>query len=86
MDLARWPSLHLTFDGAAGAPVTLEVPASAYWQRDAAGRGQALACLSADDGHGDRAILGLPLFVAYYTVFDRSAADGVGVVGFARRR
>ncbi len=86
LDLAAWPPVHLTLQGADGAPATLTIAPGDYWQRDAAGRGLALAYLCGDGGaQGGRSILGLPLFSGYYAVFDRAQGAGRGVIGFATR-
>ncbi len=87
LDLARWPPLGVVLQGADGAPVTLEIAPADYWQLDAAGKGLALAYLCGDGGQlGGRSILGLPLFAGRYVVFDRAAAGGRGVIGFAAMR
>jgi Eukaryotic aspartyl protease len=86
IDLASWPDLRFTLQGADGSPVVLTVTPGNYWQFDALQRGQALANMYGDDGSlGGQSILGLPLMNGYYTVFDRTAASGHGVINFATR-
>lgn len=86
LDLAAWPDLHLTFQGATGGAATVTIAPTDYWQRDANRRGEAVAFLGGDGGaQGGRSILGLPLFAGYYTVFDRSRDGGRGVIRFAAR-
>ncbi|MBK9033178.1 MAG: A1 family peptidase [Myxococcales bacterium] len=86
LDLAAWPDLHLMLQGADGAPATLTVTPSDYWQLDANRKGAAVAYLGGDGGsQGGRSILGLPLFTGYYTVFDRSLDGGRGAIKFAPR-
>ena len=86
IDLARWPQLTFTLQGAAGASVELAVAPANYWQFDAFQAGLAVANMYGDEGAlGGQSILGLPLMNGYYTVFDRTAANGHGVIGFATR-
>lgn len=86
INLAQWPDLTLSLQGADGSPVTLTVTAGNYWQFDAGQQGQAIANIFGDGGQtGGMSILGLPLFSGYYTVFDRSLAGGRGVISFATR-
>lgn len=86
IDLASWPNLLFTLQGADGSPVVLTVAPGNYWQFDAEQQGQALANMYGDEGSlGGQSILGLPLLNGYYTVFDRTAASGHGVINFATR-
>jgi hypothetical protein len=86
IDLASWPDLSLTLQGASGLPVVLTVAPGNYWQFDAMQQGRALANMYGDEGSlGGQSILGLPLLNGYYTVFDRTAASGHGVINFATR-
>jgi hypothetical protein len=76
----------LTLQGADGTPVTLTISPANYWQFDATKKGAAIANMFGDGGSmGGQSILGLPLFNEYYTVFDRTAASGHGVINFAKR-
>lgn len=87
IDLAAWPVLQFTLEGADGTPATLAVKPENYWQFDAGQRGQAIATFLGDGGKlGGESILGLPLFNGYFTLFDRTRADGRGVIGFATRQ
>jgi hypothetical protein len=62
------------------------VAPSDYWQFDAAGKGNALAVISGDNGRmGGQSILGLPIFSNNYVVFDRTQSNGQGVINFARQ-
>jgi hypothetical protein len=86
IDLSTWPDLVLTLQGADGTPVTLTISPANYWQFDATKKGAAIANMFGDGGSmGGQSILGLPLFNEYYTVFDRTAASGHGVINFAKR-
>ena len=60
---------------------------SAYWPRNALAHGQTLCLLMRGLAHfPNQSILGLPLFAGRYTVFDRAAAGGLGVVRVAEAR
>jgi hypothetical protein len=84
--LGSWPNLTFTLQGADGSPVNLTVTPGNYWQFDAGNQGVAVANMYGDNGSlGGQSILGLPLFNGYYTVFDRTAASGQGVISFATR-
>lgn len=86
LDLARWPTLTFTFQAPGGGTASVAVAPSAYWQADAGRRGEALAfVIGGGAGLGARSILGLPLFVGRYAVFDRALDGGVGVIELARR-
>jgi hypothetical protein len=86
IDLASWPALSFTLEGADGSPVVLTVTPENYWQFDAEQQGQAVANMYGDEGSlGGQSILGLPLLNGYFTVFDRTAASGQGVINFATR-
>ena len=52
-----------------------------YWQLNASESGQAVFGIRPFDS--PPAILGLPLMNNYYTAFDRSADQGLGVIKFA---
>jgi hypothetical protein len=81
LDLASWPSITFTLEGALGKDVNLVVTPSCYWQTNAPKPGYATAVLF--NQSDSQAILGLPLMNGYYTVFDRSVDKGLGVVSFA---
>jgi hypothetical protein len=81
LNLATWPDIVFILQGDAGADVRLTVKASDYWQVNAPQAGQATAAISA--GIAGMNILGLPLMNGYFTVFDRSADGGGGVIRFA---
>lgn len=86
LELTRWPALTLTFQAPGGGVASLAIAPEAYWQLDAARRGEALAFLCGGGAAlGARSIFGLPLFVGRYTVFDRSQDGGRGVIEFAQR-
>jgi Eukaryotic aspartyl protease len=86
IDLASWPDLLFTLQGAGVSPVVLTITPENYWQFDAMQQGQALANMYGDEGSlGGQSILGLPLLNGYFTVFDRTAASGHGVINFATR-
>jgi hypothetical protein len=86
IDLRAWPDLKLSLQGADGSPVTLAVSPRDYWQFDAPDKGQAVSTIYGDGGSlRGQSILGLPLFNGYFTIFDRSAAGGRGVIEFATR-
>jgi hypothetical protein len=86
INLANWPNLNLTFEGANGSPVTLTITPGNYWQFDAIQQGMAIANMYGDGGQmGGQSILGLPLFNGYFVVFDRTALNGHGVINFAQR-
>ena len=84
LDLLAWPSLTFVFQGSDGAPASVLVRPSDYWQFDAVQAGMAVAMLAGDNGkRGGQSILGLPLFTGHYVVFDRTASNGHGSIGFA---
>jgi hypothetical protein len=82
LNLASWPTLTFVLQGDAG-DVTLQVPATNYWQIDAGTVGAAMAAIT--QGQAGLAILGLPLMNGYFTIFDGEADAGRGVVKFATR-
>lgn len=86
LDLAAWPNLGFVLQGTDGGQVTIDVTPEHYWQFDSYGPGQATSGLAGTSPHAGRSILGLPLFAGRYVVFDRSAANGQGVVRFAALR
>jgi hypothetical protein len=83
LNLTAWPDLVFTFEAADGGETSVTIPPTAYWQEDAAGKGRAVPMLTGDQGlFGGQSVLGLPLFVGKYVVFDRSV-PGKGVVAVA---
>lgn len=84
IDLTAWPQVRLTFQGVNGSPAAIVLHPSDYWQFDACQVGMAVAVIAGDGNSlGGQSILGLPLFSSHYVVFDRTAANGRGAVGFA---
>jgi hypothetical protein len=85
LDLPSWPTITFVLEGALGTDVTLAVAPETYWQTDSPKAGYASAVLFGDNNQGGgQSILGLPLLNNYYTVFDRSVDQGLGVVSFAK--
>ena len=84
LNLASWPTVNLVLEGALGADVELEVTPETYWQTNSPKAGYATAVLFGDNGAlNGQSILGLPLLNNYFTIFDRSVDQGLGVIGFA---
>ncbi len=84
LNLAAWPTLTLVLEGALGTDVKLEVAPSTYWQTNSPKPGYATAVLFGDNGTlKGQSILGLPLLNNYFTIFDRSVDQGLGVISFA---
>jgi len=85
LNLAEWPTITFNLTGANGGSVALTCTPQTYWQEDFPSPGtsqfQITPAGSTDPVH--QSILGLPLMNNYYTVFDRSAGAGNGVVRFA---
>jgi len=63
--------------------VKLDVTPSNYWQVNAYNVGFAHAAIS--EGEPGRTILGLPLMIGYFTIFDGEADGGKGVIKFATK-
>lgn len=82
LDLASWPLITFTLEGALGRDVNLVVTPDCYWQTNSPKPEYATAVLYSQ--RDTQAILGLPLINGYYTVFDRSVDRGLGVVSFAK--
>jgi hypothetical protein len=80
--LEEWPTITFILQGEQGEDVRLEVQPEHYWQLNGFESGTAYRVLWC--GEGEQSILGLPLMNAYFTVFDRSANRGLGVVRFAK--
>lgn len=77
--LNGWPDVRLEMQGKSG-PVELGIAPETYWQLNATTSGQAAFAIRSG---APLAILGLPLMNNYYTVFDRGANDGKGLIEFA---
>lgn len=81
LDINTWPDLTFTFEGPEGeTPLTLKP--DTYWQENNPAAGVA-KCVLKSTGGPDVNILGLPLLNNHFTIFDRSADDGLGVIRFA---
>jgi hypothetical protein len=84
IDLTRWPPLRFIMQGSEGDQVPVTVQPKDYWQFDVNQAGNASPVLCGDGGMlGGQSILGLPLFAGQFVVFDRTATNGNGVIGFA---
>ena len=84
IDLTRWPPLRFIMQGSEGDQVPVIVQPKDYWQFDVNQAGNASPVLCGDGGMlGGQSILGLPLFAGQFVVFDRTATNGHGVIGFA---
>jgi hypothetical protein len=83
LKLASWPTLTFVLEGET-SDVSLQVAPTDYWQVDTQKVGYAgLAITPGDPG---LAILGLPLMNPYFTIFDGEAANGRGVIRFAKKK
>jgi hypothetical protein len=83
LDFSKWPPLKFVLAGV-GGDVTLTVAPDTYLQTDTFKQGEAIAAIFSDHGAlGGQSILGLPLMNNYFTVHDRTANGGVGVIKFA---
>jgi hypothetical protein len=78
LNLTEWPSITAVLEGVSG-DITLKISPETYWQLDG-GTGNASLRFF---GSSTPAILGLPVMNNYYTIFDRSAGNGNGVIKFA---
>lgn len=84
VDPRHWPDLHLHLEAPDGRDTVLRIAASHYWPHNALHAGQTLCLLMAQLPHFPKqSILGLPLFAGRYSVFDRQANGGLGVVRLA---
>ena len=82
--LSDWPTLVLVFQGSDGTPARVPIAPQDYWQFDCGQKGHAVAMIAGDNGAlAGQSILGLPLFSGHFVVFDRTASNGHGVIGFA---
>jgi Eukaryotic aspartyl protease len=80
VNLAQWPTLTFVLQGV-GGDIRLDVTPDQYWQMDAFEVGNAYCTLWR--GSDPQSILGLPLMNGYFTIFDGTANNGLGVVKFA---
>ena len=80
INLAEWPDISFVMQGADGSDVTLTCAPSTYWQTDAPQKGDVVFQINKTTW--PLAILGLPLFNNYYTVFDRTQ-NPYGTINFA---
>ena len=80
INLAEWPDISFVMQGADGSDVTLTCAPSTYWQTDAPQKGYVV--FQINKSTLPIAILGLPLFNNYYTVFDRTQ-NPYGTINFA---
>ena len=80
INLAEWPDISFVMQGADGSDVTLTCAPSTYWQTDAPQKGDVV--FQINKTNWPLAILGLPLFNNYYTVFDRTQ-NPYGTINFA---
>jgi hypothetical protein len=80
INLAEWPDISFVMQGADGSDVTLTCAPSTYWQTDAPQKGYVVFQINKTTW--PIAILGLPLFNNYYTVFDRTQ-NPYGTINFA---
>jgi hypothetical protein len=83
LNLAQWPNIYFTLEGANGADVELALTPQTYWQVDFPKAGMAVFQISGPLDPANQSILGLPLMNNYYTVFDRSQ-DVNGIIRFAK--
>ncbi|MFK7785642.1 MAG: pepsin-like aspartic protease, partial [Crocinitomicaceae bacterium] len=77
--LEEWPDLTLSLEGPNG-PATLVMTPDTYWQFNAFKPGIGFFNIGRRQGNS---ILGLPLLNNYFTIFDRSASEGQGLLQFA---
>lgn len=84
VDPRHWPDLHLHLEAPDGRDTVLRIAASHYWPHNALHAGQTICLLMAQlPDFPKQSILGLPLFAGRYSVFDRAAGQGLGVVRMA---
>ena len=81
LDIKNWPDLTFTFEGPEGE-TSLTLKPNTYWQENNPAAGVA-KCVLKSTGGPDVNILGLPLLNKHFTIFDRSADDGLGEIRFA---
>lgn len=84
VDPRHWPDLHLHLEAPDGRDTVLRISAAHYWPHNALHAGQTICLLMAQlPDFPKQSILGLPLFAGRYSVFDRAAEHGLGVVRMA---
>ena len=77
INLAAWPDIVFVLEGQTG-DVALQVTPGTYWQLDSPSPNVASPVVSGLSAQNpNQSILGLPLLNNYYTVFDRSAGNGL---------
>jgi hypothetical protein len=77
LNLAAWPNIVFALAGQ-GGDVALTVTPQTYWQGGSPGPNLAIPVVSGlSVKDPNQSILGLPLLNNYYTVFDRSAGNGI---------
>jgi Eukaryotic aspartyl protease len=84
LDLPSWPPITFVLAGASRSDVKLTMTPETYWQTNSPKPGFATPTLQSGGGPHGITVLGLPLLNNYYTVFDRSANKGLGVMKFAK--
>jgi len=85
VQLDRWPDLLFTLKGFDGADVTLTMTPQTYWQTHAPQPNQVSFQFVCLPNWPNQAVLGLPLLINYYTIFDRAEREA-GAVIFANKR
>ena len=83
LDLAKWPIITVILQGEK-TDVRLKIAPGDYWQQNNPRVGSAALAMSISGD--DSTTLGLPLMNGYFTIFDGEAANGWGVVKFAKIR
>lgn len=81
LDIKSWPDLTFTFEGPEEETSLILTPET-YWQENNPAAGVA-KCVLKSTGGPTVNILGLPLLNNHFTIFDRSASDGLGLIRFA---
>lgn len=86
IDEDDWPTLHLRLEAPDGSETCLRCEPSHYWQRNALHAGQSLFLLLRQvPGWPNQNVLGLPLLIGRYCIFDRRSG-GSGRVRLAKAR
>ena len=80
-DLRKWPNIYFAMEGENG-DVELKMTPQTYWQINCTDDGAAYCAI--DSEVDNQTILGLPFMNNFYSVFDRSADRGMGVIKLAR--
>ncbi|MGB5708418.1 MAG: pepsin-like aspartyl protease [Arenicellales bacterium] len=79
--IKTWPDIYFTMEGLEGNDIELCVKPQTYWQANCTQDG--VAYFAIDSESENQTILGLPFINNYYTIFDRSARNGIGTIKFA---